>query len=198
MTDTRTDIRFSAPTGARRAVLLCMALGLAAMLLASLAHRLSNPSLVVEAAAPRTGQAGMSQDAGMNPEIGALMRKVAENPQDAATMIHLVEHLISDKQWEPAETFAKRAAAISPSDSQPQYLLGIILHNKGQHADAAEALERVIALKDDASARYSLGVLQIYFLDQAAKGREMLKTALTSPNASESLKKAVREELEKN
>lgn len=187
---------FHPATGAQRAVIIVMALGLVLMLASTLWQRLSNPHLVKEidasAAAGQRGGGG-----GMNPELGKLMQQVSENPNDFKTLVHLAEHLVNDQQWDAAETFARRAMTVNPSDAQPPYLMGVILHNQGKHPEAAQALETVVKLHDEASVRYSLGVLYIHYLDNVPKGVEHLSAGLHDPKASETLKAQIREELEK-
>ena len=186
---------FHPATGGPRGVLLLVALGLVLMLAAAFVQRLNNPHLVKQVDPQQRG--GMGQQGGMNPELGKLMQQVSENPNDLKALVHLTEHLVSDQQWDPAETFARRAMVVAPNDAQPAYLMGVILHNQGKHPQAAEALEKVIALKDEASVRYSLGVLYIYYLKNIPKGIEHLSAGLHDPQASEALKTSIREELEK-
>lgn len=177
-----------------RAVIVILGLGLAVMLAASLKERFENPhlSVVVE---PRPV---MSDAAGADAQsIGALMRKVAANPQDVDALVHLVEHLVAAQNWQAAETFAQRAVALDSANPAPLYLLGVILHNQERHKEAAETLESVLKLKDEASVRYSLGVLYAYFLQEPAKGREHLAAGLADPAGSEELKASIRQELEK-
>lgn len=183
-------------SGSRRMVLLFMAAGLLFMLGASFLQRVTNPHLVVEAPAPRGGSGGQPMG-GMNPEVGELMRQVSEKPNDFKALIHLSEHLVSDGQWDAAETFVRRAMVLAPNEAQPSYLLGVILHNQGKNAEAAEALERVVGVKDEASVRYSLGVLYIHYLNNTPKGVEHLSAGLRDPKASEALKTGIREELKK-
>ena len=96
-----------------------------------------------------------------------------------------------------AETFAQRAITLDAGNSKPLYLLGVIMHNQGRNKEAAEALEKVLAIKDEASVRYSLGVLYLYFLENPAKGIEHLTAGLQDPKASDELKAAITQELEK-
>lgn len=189
---------FHPAAGSQRAVILVVALGLVLMLASTLWQRLDNPHLVKEIG-PRgeTGQSGGGGMGGMNPELGKLMQQVSENPNDFKTLVHLSEHLVNDQQWDAAETFAQRAMTVNPGDAQPAYLLGVILHNKGRHQEAAEALETVVKLKDEASVRYSLGVLYIHYLGNTPKGVEHLSAGLHDPKAPEALKAQMREELEK-
>ncbi|MDD4702257.1 MAG: hypothetical protein PHI96_08560 [Desulfovibrio sp.] len=178
-----------------RALIIVLALGLAIMLAASLKERFEKPSLTEQRRPGPAAQAGGQDDAAQ--KIGSLMRQVAENPNDSTAMIHLVEHLVGAQNWEAAETFAQRAVTLDASNSKPLYLLGVIMHNQGRNKEAAEALENVLAIKDEASVRYSLGVLYIYFLENPAKGVEHLTAGLNDPKASDELKKAITQELEK-
>lgn len=182
-------------SGARRRVLLCVSLGLLAMLAVSFVYRLQNPSLVVEA--PRRSGMPEQRDGGMDPEIGRLMQHLRDNPNDAASLAHLTEHLITQQNWDAAEAFAQRAVVAAPSDPQPAYLLGVVQHNRGRHAEAAASLERVLSMKDEASVRYSLGVLYLYYLNEPIRGIAHLTAGLHDENAPEDLKESIRRELEK-
>ena len=182
-------------TTSSRALIIVLALGLVIMLAASLKERFEKPSLTEQRRPGPAAQAGGQDDDAQ--QIGKLMRQVAENPNDSTAMIHLVEHLVSAQNWDAAETFAQRAVTLDTGNSKPLYLLGVIMHNQGRNKEAAEALEKVLAIKDEASVRYSLGVLYIYFLENPAKGVEHLSAGLNDPKAAEELKKAMVQELEK-
>lgn len=189
MTDTN-KCGFSA-----RILIILLAAALTIMLFASLKARIQNPHLTV-AARPQQGMAG--GEAGEDAQtVGKLMRQVAENPQDLGALIHLIEHLVSAQNWDAAETFAQRAVTMDVGNSKPLYLLGVIQHNQGRHKEAAEALERVVKIKDEASVRYSLGVLYIYFLEDPKRGVEHLRAGLNDATASAELKAAIQQELEK-
>ena len=179
-----------------RILIILLAAAFCIMLFASLKARFQNPHLTV-AARPQQGMA--AGEAGEDSQtVGKLMRQVAENPQDLGALIHLIEHLVTAQNWDAAETFAQRAVTMDVGNSKPLYLLGVIQHNQGRHKEAAEALERVVKIKDEASVRYSLGVLYIYFLEDTKHGAEHLRAGLNDPTASEELKAAIKQELEKN
>lgn len=178
-----------------RILIIALAVALAVMLGASLKARFQNPHLTV-AARQQQGMGG--GEAGEDAQtVGKLMRQVAENPQDLGALIHLIEHLVTAQNWDAAETFAQRAVTMDVSNPKPLYLLGVIQHNQGRHKEAAEALEQVVKIKDEASVRYSLGVLYIYFLEDPKHGAEHLRAGLTDATASEELKAAIKQELEK-
>ena len=190
MTDTN-KCGFSA-----RILIILLAAALTIMLFASLKARIQNPHLTV-AARPQQGLGG--GEAGEDAQtVGKLMRQVAENPQDISALIHLIEHLVTAQNWDAAETFAQRAVTMDVSNPKPLYLLGVIQHNQGRNKEAAESLERVVKIKDEASVRYSLGVLYIYFLEDPKRGVEHLRAGLKDTTASEELKVAMQQEIEKN
>jgi hypothetical protein len=76
------------------------------------------------------------------------------------------------------------------------YLLGVILHNRGEHAEAAACLERVVGLRDEPSVRYSLGVLYTHYLQDPARGGQHLRVALAQPGLSDDLARSIRAELD--
>ena len=186
----------SRPNASARALIILLGIALAVMLGLALAERLRHPDLTVQLRA---------QDMPMPPEgaegamsIGNLMRQAAAEPQNVEVLIRLVEQLAAAQNWEAAETFAQRAVSMDVNNPKPLYLLGVIMHNQGRHREAAEALEHVLTLKDEASVRYSLGVLYLYFLNDAARGMEHLHAGLEDTEAGRDIKMAIRTELDKN
>ena len=127
----------------------------------------------------------------------ALMQKVAAEPTNKDALMHLAEHLMATQEWDAAATFAQRAVALDVNDPQPLYMLGVILHNQGKPQEAAATLEKVVALRDDATVRYSLGVLYSYFLQQKDKGRAHWEAGLKDPKISPEMRQAIEEELKK-
>ena len=111
--------------------------------------------------------------------------------------MHLAEHLMATQEWDAAATFAQRAVALDVNDPQPLYMLGVILHNQGKPQAAAATLATVVALRDDATVRYSLGVLYSYFLQQKDKGRAHWEAGLKDPKISPEMRQAIEEELKK-
>jgi tetratricopeptide (TPR) repeat protein len=129
-------------------------------------------------------------------EIGELMQKLRQDPGDVATLIQLAERFVQEKNWPPAENFARKAVVAAPGNPQPLYLLGVILHNQGNHAEAAACLERVVSLRDEPSVRYSLGVLYARYLQDPARGGQHLRAALAQPGLPDGLAETIRAELD--
>lgn len=181
------------PSLSSRLLLIFLGCCFAAMLVVSLMQRFLHPQLVVPAQTAGSAQA----DSSMDGQIGALMQKLGENPNDVETMLHLVQHLITIENWQAAETFAQRAVALDALNDKALYLLGYIKHNQNQNRDAALLLEKALAVKDDAHIRYSLGMIYIYFLNDAERGYNHLEAALKAPGVDDDVRARIEEELKK-
>lgn len=185
-TDTRT------PSFPHRLIMLALLAGLLVMLGTAVWQRIRQPELVQQVAHTPAQHSQEEVSA-----VGRLMEQVSRDPTDMGSLLSLVNALVKMENWEAAENFARRAIALDARDPRPLHLLGVIQHNTGRHADAAQTLEAVIALKDDASVRYSLGVLYIYYLNNKERGLAQLRVGLGLPDVSDSLKKHLQSELNK-
>lgn len=181
------------PSLSSRLLLIFLGCCFAAMLVVSLMQRFLHPQLVVPAQTAGSAQT----DSSMDGQIGALMQKLGENPNDVETMLHLVQHLITIENWQAAETFAQRAVALDALNDKALYLLGYIKHNQNQNRDAALLLEKALAVKDDAHIRYSLGMIYIYFLNDVERGYSHLEAALKAPGVDDDVRARIEEELKK-
>lgn len=184
-----------------RFFIILLGLCFLAMLAASLYQRFTRPSLTIHLLAGTQQQQMQEKLPPGNMEtIGTLMKEVAANPGDKATTISLVEALMAAGQWQVAENFAQKALALddpASTDTRPLYLLAVIHHNKGEHAQAAELLEKTLQKGENPSARYSLGILYLHFLKKPEQGIGELRKGLTLPGLPESLRAAMQEELDK-
>lgn len=185
-TDART------PSAPHRLIMLALLAGLLVMLATAIWQRITQPELVQQVAHTPAQHSQEEVSA-----VGRLMEQVSRNPGDMNSLLSLVNALVKMENWEAAENFARRAIELDGKDPRPLHLLGVIQHNTGRHADAAQTLEAVIALKDDASVRYSLGVLYIYYLNDKERGLAQLRAGLSLPDVSDSLRKHIESELKK-
>lgn len=179
-------------------LLAFMAAGLLAMLGTSLWQRFSHPSLTVHRFEQRAERP--ASDMGDMGGIGQLMQTVSRNPSDMAALLKLIESLMAMGQWDGAENFAQKAMAIDPgsdSNRRAMYLLAVIHHNKGNHAQAADLLEKLLEQGENPSARYSLGILYLHFLDRRDAGLEQLRKGLEAPDLPPGLAEAIAGELDK-
>lgn len=176
---------------------IAMAIFFAAMLCASVWQRFTKPGLVIHRFAQQRSESAPAGDMDI---VGSLMRTVSKNPRDLQATLKLVETLMAMGQWDVAENFAQKALALgadNPRETRPLYLLALIHHNRKEHAHAAELLEKVLKKDENPSARYSLGILYIHYLDNPEKGAKELRAGIASGKASPALKSAMEDELAK-
>lgn len=185
-----TDVR--TPSLPHRLIMLVLLAGLLLMLGTTVWQRIQQPELVQQVAHTPAQHSQEEVSA-----VGRLMEQVSRNPTDMDSLLALVNALVKMENWDVAENFARRAIELDAKDPRPLHLLGVIQHNTGRHADAAQTLEAVIALRDDPSVRYSLGVLYIYYLNDKERGLAQLRAGLSLPDVSDSLKKHLQSELNK-
>lgn len=186
-----------------------MAAGLVLMLGAAFIYMAEHPGLVVHtqpgsgmAASAESGDRPTGTTAGpeaQNAALMSLMERLQKNPQDMEALLSLAGHFLHTDDYARAENFAMRAvmAAQGTEASMPLYLLSVAQHGQKRYGEAADSLEKALALKDDSETRYSLGIVQRYFLKNEAKGRAELEKALAAPGITETLKKQIEVELEK-
>ncbi len=199
----------------RRIVLGALALGIGAMFAVSIAWRLGDHPLVhdhgpaVEApapvqkapvpAAPGEPDRAKMEQMGQSPQamaIMGLMQKMKENPNDVETLLAIAQTFAEQGDAEGAKEMLQRAVVAAPSDARPPYLLGVVLGGQGRWQKAAEQLERSVSLNDDASARYSLGVIYRYHLKQEGKARQQFDLAAKLSN-DPALASMIKAELDK-
>lgn len=176
----------------QRLIILTLLAGLLVMLGTVVWQRIHEPALVQQVAHVSAQHTEEEMSA-----VGRLMEQVSQTPTDMDALLALINALVKMENWDAAENFAYRAIDLDKKDPRPLHLLGVIQHNTGRHADAARTLEGVIALRDDPSVRYSLGVLYIYYLNDKERGLAQLRAGLSLPDISDSLKKHIQAELDK-
>ena len=199
----------------RRIVLGALLLGIGVMFAATVAWRLDGKPLVHDHGTVATAQApaqmppaqpapgtpdkAKMEQAAQSPQamaIMGLMQKMKENPNDVDTLLALAQTFAEQGDMEGAKDMIQRATVAAPADHRPPYLLGIVLGGQGKWQEAAEQLERSVSLKDDASARYSLGVIWRYHLKNEAKARAHFDTAAKISN-DPALTSMIKAELDK-
>ena len=186
----------------RRLVLGGMALGLAVMLLVSLAYRLGSHPLTRTAAAPTVASAptmppaGASAASGTGGDAGAAtpeqaatiaaMQKLQADPNDVDALLELADLFMRQNSPESAQGFINRALVAAPGDAR-----------QGKYPEAAEAMTRSLRLQDNPTVRYSLAVVYRYHLNDEAKAKEQLEAARANPDLPPDLRALVEQELAK-
>ncbi len=182
----------------RKIILGIMVFSLVSMLAVSLVQRLQGDPLVVQGADPNVAELVENNAAAtIMQEIGKHMEELKENPDNFDLLVHTADLLLQTEQWDAAESFLRRALTLDASKAQPHYLLGIALHSNEKHAEAAASLERVVSINNDPSARYSLGVLYAYYLEDKARALDHFAKALEMKDLGSDLRTAIEMESEK-
>lgn len=182
----------------QRVVIILLGASFIFILASSLVQRFTNPDLVIHNF-PAQERALEEVNENMG-GIGRLMQIVANNPQDRNAILKLVESLMAIGQWESAENFAQKALTLEGSNASDQralYLLALVHHNKGEHEQAAELLEKTLAKGENPSARYSLGILYIHYLNKPEQGIDELRKGIAYPAVTPNLKAVMEDELNK-
>ena len=219
-----TEAAHSTSSVHRRLVLGGMALGLAVMLLASLAYRLGAHPLThapavpvassASASAPAMPPEGMTMppagapaasgtggDAGaVTPEQAATiaaMQKLQADPNDVDALLDLADLFMQQGSPESAQGFINRALVAAPGDARPSYYQGVLDARRGKYPEAAEAMTRSLRLQDNPAVRYSLAVVYRYHLNDDAKAKEQLEAARANPDLTPDLRTLIEQELAK-
>ncbi|MBO4335950.1 MAG: tetratricopeptide repeat protein [Desulfovibrio sp.] len=192
MTEQQTSLK-------QRLLILFLAVLLMLMLFVMLKERLLHPSLTVKNAPQEMHFQASSETITRDmDEVGALMQMVKANPQDSALILKLCDALMRAERWDAAESFARRVTDHDANNFQAHFLLGVILHQRQNYQQAQEMLSKALAIHDDPAARYSLGILCLYYLQQQEQGLMHLKAALKLPDLTPDLQANIEEELRKH
>lgn len=194
-------------SGKRRTVILIIGLALVAMFLTSFLYRTMKPNLLVERrAAPQTGNGADTQAQGegmppamqeaMQKEIGKLMLKMQENPDDVETLVELASYFMNMQSWDKAQVFLNNAVVLKPADTEILYRLGICSFQLEQPAEAAGYFEQIVALEPEhAHALYNLGVLYKHYLDKPDEAKKLFTDLVAIADAPQDLLDAGQKEL---
>lgn len=207
-----------------RLVLSFLGLGLAAMLIVSVVHRLGGdplarreasssrssargmpenmPPAMAEALAGRQSETqggpaamrGLADDSERQTAMIEQMRRLQADPNDVDALLELADLFMTDNPAS-ARAFLDRAMVAAPSDPRPSYHLGVLLSGQGRHQEAADAMERSLTLGDHPATRYSLAVILRYYLQRPDEARRHLQAALASPELSPELRSLTEAEL---
>lgn len=204
---TKDEAAENAPASSRRKLVLgAVFFGLALMFLVSFIYRSQNQGLQVHRQAPEHGDAPQANagQQGMPPQmndammgdIGKLMQRMQETPDDVNLLLELADKFMVMKSWERAEMFLNRAMVIEPSNPFVLYNLGIAAFQQDRPEDASQYFEQLIAVDPNhAHAHFNLGMLYSHFLNKPEKGKAEFEKVLELPNVPEDLRHGAAEEL---
>ena len=182
-------------------------LGFAILLLLAtgLFQRVANPSLTyhLDAQPSAVPTATEHDHPPLTPEdaetLGKTMAQLRERPTDINLLLSIADIFNRNKDWRNAIGFLERAAAAAPQDMRPQYFMGVTLAGQGEHARAAVAFEKVLAIDPaNVQARFNLAILHRYYLNEPNSAERMLREVVASPLADPSLREQAKKELERS
>lgn len=186
-----------------RHVILLVCIGLVLILITAVIYRLSHPNLTVALERPPQQQqqpASSSAEHGGEQDMSAvrdLMVKMRENPDNPEVLKALGREFMHMQAWEQAKGFLERAVMNAPSDVEALMMLGVNLFNMQNHQEAAEQFELVLSLDpDNVMARYNLGIINKYGLDNPDKARDYFNQVLESDNVSDQIREQAAAELQ--
>ncbi len=183
------------PNQAGRMVLGFVAFALVVMFVASFVYRLERPSLEVRQ--ERQGGMGGQAMSGPMKEIMELMQKLQQNPDDPALQLAMAERFMSMGAYERAKVFLDKLAKSRPDDPEVQNALGVTLYNLKDLDGAKAAFEGMLARDpNNYQARFNLGLLYKYALNQPEKAAEAFKAVMANPRTDPKTREAVVKELE--
>ena len=137
---------------------------------------------------PGQAMAGMDNE-GMN-RVGAMMRQMQGDPNNATVLAMLADEFMQMQDWEAAVSFLNRALVAEPANARVMGLLGISHFNMKEYEVAAQYFESLLAVEaDNAGAHYNLGMIYTRFLNKPEEGRRLLEAMLQLPTATEGLRR---------
>jgi cytochrome c-type biogenesis protein CcmH/NrfG len=181
-----------------RHVILLVGLGLVLIFGTALIYRLTHPSLTMT---PERGQPGRAEvehgDEQDMTRIRELMVGLQEDPENIEIMKALGREFMQMRAWEQAKGFLQKAVMAKPSDVESLMMLGVALFNMERHKEAAEQFEMVLSLDEkNVMAKYNLGVIHKYGLNNPDKAREYFSEVVGSDKVSERIREQAAAELE--
>ena len=160
----------------RKAALILVAVGLAAIFVGSLVYRMENPGMQKQVQshvhATENGQpaGGMDMDA-VREMIDALEARLAENPADLEALFQLAEIELMRQDRDRALAYLDQARGQAGEDTAALHRLSSMYFQLERNEDAAAVLRRILEIDpNEGYASYNLGVLLRYRMgdDQAA------------------------------
>ena len=196
---------------ARKLAMGLVAIGLAAIFAGSLAYRLKHPGMQKQvrsqasmpAAMGQPGAEGGGMDMGQVREMmEQLQARVEENPHDFQALFQLAEIQLMRQDKEGALAYLDQAREQAGDDVPALHRLSSMYFELKQDQAAADVLRGIVELDPkDAYARYNLGVLLKYRMDDPAGAAEAFRSVVDLEGVEglegiDDLKEQARKELE--
>lgn len=196
-----------APSFSRNFMLAALGAGLVIMLAVSLMHIIPVSTEVrTRGMAPEADGAAQQSAEATGPEfalsdeqmaeVSELMGKLKDNPNDAETLTAIGSTFLSAKDWNRAEFFLGRAVLSRPAHIKSRYMLGIAQYRLGKLPEAVKSFEELLAIEEDPSTLYNLGIIYKYQANNQQRAQELFNKLIASDTADPDVVEKARKELE--
>lgn len=99
---------------------------------------------------------------GQSREASGYLRVAAKAASDSPELLAVAEAFESEGQYRKAEKFVRLALRLNPNDPRGHLILGLVLIDRSQYAEAVEQLQNAVEkTPDDFVSRHLLGVAQL-------------------------------------
>lgn len=184
-----------------KAVLAVTFVGLLAMFAWSFLYRAQNPSLTaaldMRGAQAPGGEGGMGSMGGpaMKAVVDA-MAKLKENPEDPEALHQAADAFAEAELWDKASQMAEKALAKNPADKELLNLYGVILFRLERPSESVKAFEELLKLDPaNVHARFNLGAVYKFGLQDPAKARPYFEAVQADPKADPEIREQAKQEL---
>jgi len=180
----------------KQIVVMIVAIGLIAMVISSFLYRLEGPKAHRSAQQGATpGGVKISEE--QSADIQKYMEMLQKDPNDTAALAGLGGIFLNNGTWDKAATFWERYLKQKPEDDGAVYHYALALLNLNRFQDSAAQFEILTQLDPKGfQGFYYLGMVNIYYLDNKAKGKEYLEKVLGLNPDHKDVLETVRNELQ--
>lgn len=145
----------------------------------------------------KPGAAMANMDPAAMGKVGALMKQMREQPNNATLLLQLADEFMHLKDFEAVESFASRAVIAAPGNVDALLMLGVSLFNLERFDEAAQQFDTIVKLEpDNAGAHFNLGLIYKHFINQPDEGERHLRRVLELNPADKRLAEEARKALE--
>ena len=172
-----------------KVVMVALIVGLAGILMASVAFRTTHPNLVVQTDQQHSEQDSMGQ-------ISALMERLRENPEDVNTLSRLAISFSQMEAWERAASFWQRVLDQEPTNMRALQGMAMAAFRMQNFETAVTYLQKALEQEPQSfRTHYNLAIVYKHFLQKPEKARSHFETVAASEEAPIELREQARAEL---
>lgn len=181
----------------QKVVIMTIAIGLAVMAISSFFYRLQGPVTSSSTSASQSvTPASMTKE--QSTEIQKYMTMLQDDPENIEALSGLGELFMAAESWDKSASFWQRYLKHKPEDEEAIYHYAIALLNQEKIQNSVAQFEQLVKLNPESyHGYYYLGMINVYYLKDAAKGKEFLQKVIDLNPDHEEILDRVRSELDK-